>query len=378
MLPRLRGRPGSLEAPGAIERGRRGSRSPRKAPVVCLESIRIPKFRFEFRVPYHTPPPSAAPSSPRARVPAPSAPSAAPTLRARRVPPRDRPSRNRRRSPRTRRAPRAGWRRSRSRASLRLREGRDRVPPIPPRAAREPDYSRLEAPECDEPGRESDPAPPREPGRLPARLEPGRPARAGPRAGRARGARPRRACGLRRRFGRRSETKASVFKRVGSRAFAGPRTIRITCRARSRRAPARRSRRGDASGAASVPPRRRCRSRDAGTATPRARPPEPRAPRKSGGRGGIGLLRGAALTVKRRPRSTTGRGAEEGERGGGGTHPAPSPSRSNASSLRNIGASVRVARAPAAARTGGTPDRGTTLQEKCPFAIPQGWPETFL
>lgn len=54
--------------------------------------------------------------------------------------------------------------------------------------------------------------------------------------------------------------------------------LEYRCRARSRRAPARRSRRGDASGAASVPPRRRCRSRDAGTATPRARPPEPRAP----------------------------------------------------------------------------------------------------
>ena len=72
-----------------------------------------------------------------------------------------------------------------------------------------------EAPECDEPGRESDPAPPREPGRLPARLEPGRlgarrPA-CRPGAGRASS---RRACGLRRRFGRRSETKASVFRRV--------------------------------------------------------------------------------------------------------------------------------------------------------------------
>lgn len=107
----------------------------------------------------------------------------------------------------------------------------------------------------------------------------------------------------------------------------------------------------DGRGVATPPALRRYpRGGGAGHATParRRRAPVRRSrapPRESGGRGGVGLLRGCRVDGETTPAIDHGRGAEEGERGGGGTHPAPSPSRSNASSLRNIGASVRVARA---------------------------------
>ena len=108
----------------------------------------------------------------------------------------------------------------------------------------------------------------------------------------------------------------------------------------------------------------------AGRATParRRRAPVRRSrapPRMSGGRGGTGLLLGCRVDGETTRANGHGRDAEDGERERG-THPAPSSSRSNASSLRNIGASVRVARAHALRGLRVRPIAGRL--EKCPFA----------
>ena len=157
-------------------RGRRGSRSPRKAPVVCLESIRTPKFRFEFRVPYHTPPHLPLPASPRREFPRllrllqrrRCGPAGSPRVTVRAEIVAARPELGGLLVP-------AGAEASRGPPSD-SGEGPGEGPGPADTAARRERIPLVAAggAGCDEPGRESDSAPPREPGRLPARLEPGR------------------------------------------------------------------------------------------------------------------------------------------------------------------------------------------------------------